>query len=280
MKICWDNLEKLRYSHKTKKWYQGNATYILNEGCKNCGESFLQAYDSKFCSVQCSNVWIKDNRRIIIKCLNCGGIFKVIPYYKNRLFCNEKCSHKYMKKENHPMYNKHHSENSKRKMSKAHIDKILSEKHKKNIGKSQIGFKHSEKTKTKIRKSHLENNEKNGHWMQTKEGRKILSERAKWYIGENNPNWKGGVSIEPYCHVWSDKQYKESIKERDYYKCQNPSCNNKSDKLTGHHINYNKKNCAPGNIITLCVSCNGRANANRKSWSRFYKHILDMNSLK
>lgn len=41
--------------------------------------------------------------------------------------------------ENHPMYGKHHSEESKNKMSESHKGKTLSEEHKKNIGKSNKG---------------------------------------------------------------------------------------------------------------------------------------------
>lgn len=87
--------------------------------------------------------------------------------------------------------------------------------------------------------------------------------------GNRNSNWKGGVSFEPYCEEWKDQDYKESIKERDGYKCLNPTCGCQCDILSVHHIDFNKKNCKPTNLITLCVSCNSSANKNRvwhKSW--------------
>jgi hypothetical protein len=90
------------------------------------------------------------------------------------------------------------------------------------------------------------------------------------FSGENHPNWKGGISCEPYCDAWADKEYKESIKERDGYRCQNPDCWKTSTRLTIHHIDYNKKNCSPNNLITLCNSCNPRANYNRSFWIKFY----------
>lgn len=92
--------------------------------------------------------------------------------------------------------------------------------------------------------------------------------------GKNHYNWKGGITCEPYCSVWLDKEFKKSILERDNYQCQNPDCWGTSKKLTGHHIDYNKKNCDPSNIITVCDSCNIRANYNRKYWQNFYTDIM------
>jgi hypothetical protein len=92
--------------------------------------------------------------------------------------------------------------------------------------------------------------------------------------GENHPNWKGGISCEPYCEQWKDEEYKESIKERDGYICLNPECNKNSNRLSIHHIDYNKKNCHPLNLITLCVSCNSKANTNRKWHEEWYKAII------
>ena len=91
--------------------------------------------------------------------------------------------------------------------------------------------------------------------------------------GPGHPNWKGGISCEPYCDAWADKEYKEDIKARDDYKCQNPDCWRTSNKLILHHVDYNKKNCSPTNLITLCASCNSRANFNREYWIKFYINI-------
>ena len=92
--------------------------------------------------------------------------------------------------------------------------------------------------------------------------------------GENSYNWKGGISNEPYCDVWTDEEYKQDIKERDNYKCQNPGCWGNSKILCLHHINYDKKNCEPDNLITLCNSCNSRANANRVDWEPYYRALV------
>ena len=94
--------------------------------------------------------------------------------------------------------------------------------------------------------------------------------------GENNPNWTGG-SKDSYCSIWRNKDYKESIKERDNYKCQNPECwyyHVGKKYLVLHHIDYNKLNCHPTNIITVCNSCNTRANFNKEKWEELYSNLM------
>ena len=91
--------------------------------------------------------------------------------------------------------------------------------------------------------------------------------------GTKHYNWKGGISNEPYCDAWADKEYKESIRERDNYECQNPDCWRVSKRLSVHHIDYIKKNCGPDNLITLCASCNTRANTNKDYWQDLYTKI-------
>jgi hypothetical protein len=91
---------------------------------------------------------------------------------------------------------------------------------------------------------------------------------------DGNPNWQGGKSFEPYCHIWSDKGYKEDIKQRDNYVCRNPCCFNDSNVLCLHHIDYDKKNCHPMNLITVCRNCNTRANYNREWHQEWYQTLM------
>jgi len=93
-------------------------------------------------------------------------------------------------------------------------------------------------------------------------------------MGSGHHNWKGGISKEPYCQDWS-KDLKEFVKERDGYKCMNPDCWGKDRILSVHHIDYNKKSCGAENLITVCRSCNSRANTDRKWHESWYKAILN-----
>lgn len=111
-----------------------------------------------------------------------------------------------------------------------------------------------------------------GHWSQ---GVRCLVCAVINKAGSGNPNWKGGISCEPYCQDWT-KEYKDFIKDRDGYKCLNPCCTSKTpNDLTVHHINYNKKLCGPENLITICRSCNGKANYDREYHEVWYKAILN-----
>ena len=53
MKICWDNLEKMKFT-KNGNWKKNTSVYYEKE-CINCQESYLGTINSKFCSLSCSN---------------------------------------------------------------------------------------------------------------------------------------------------------------------------------------------------------------------------------
>jgi len=114
----------------------------------------------------------------------------------------------------------------------------------------------------------------NSTWTNYQSGKRCVNCAILNRTGENSYLWKGGISCEPYCDVWLDKDYKESIKKRDNYQCQNDSCFETSTRLCLHHINYIKKDCNPKNLITLCTSCNTRANTNREFWEIYYKQKI------
>ena len=71
-------------------------------------------------------------------------------------------------------------------------------------------------------------------------------------------DWLGFISNEPYCFDWKSKEMKEYFKDRDNYdKCPLPWCNGKNPyDLVRAHIDNNKQNCHPDNIIRICRGCN------------------------
>jgi predicted RNA-binding Zn-ribbon protein involved in translation (DUF1610 family)/predicted DNA-binding protein (UPF0251 family) len=119
-------------------------------------------------------------------------------------------------------------------------------------------------------------------------GQILCRECAMIKFGENHRGekafgWKGGLSFEPYDYKFNDR-LKEQIRKRDNYTCQ--LCGKKQNgiKLSVHHIDYNKKNSNPTNLISLCsaqrgivtnnTSCHTKTNANRKYWTKYFNNLL------
>lgn len=121
-------------------------------------------------------------------------------------------------------------------------------------------------------KRNLENNP-----MKDKEIRKKVGLKLKGMFAlEKNPMWKGGLSFEPYTTNWT-KALRKYIRERANYTCQlcGKVQKDKHRLFDVHHIDYNKKNCDPENLITLCMECHGKTNINRKKWIKKFMKLKE-----
>ncbi len=67
---------------------------------------------------------------------------------------------------------------------------------------------------------------------------------------------------------------RELIRERDGYMCQLCGCLQEdcSERLSIHHIDYNKKNDSLNNLIALCRSCHSKTQVNRLEWKERFNH--------
>lgn len=99
--------------------------------------------------------------------------------------------------------------------------------------------------------------------------KKISVSRKGKHSGENHWNWKGGITHFPYSVDWN-KTLRISIRERDKYTCQ--LCREKQGDYAFdiHHIDYDKKNCNPENLVTLCRSCHAKTNNDRSYWIDYF----------
>lgn len=135
----------------------------------------------------------------------------------------------------------------------------LTTKWKNKIRRSLIGHKVSDETRKKLRKSH--------RGMKKPWVRDRLIKLTK----EEHPNWQGGKSFEPYGLEFNEN-LKEVIRNRDRRKCK--ICEKtelkEGKKLSVHHIDYDKKNNNPNNLITLCVCCHIKTNYNKKYWIKYF----------
>lgn len=100
MKICWDNLDNIRYSRKTGKFCKDRCYYVYIDKCEICEEPFLARCYSKY------------------------------------RYCDKECSNK---SENNAMYGKKHSKEARQKMSKVKKGKKLSEETKKKQSNAKSG---------------------------------------------------------------------------------------------------------------------------------------------
>lgn len=96
--------------------------------------------------------------------------------------------------------------------------------------------------------------------------------RSSLMRGDGNPNWSGGLSRLPY--PWDFRETSKKVIERDGFICQNPGCDGTDERLTTHHINYDKQDCRQENLICLCSSCNSKANFGRHEWQMFYESVM------
>ena len=101
------------------------------------------------------------------------------------------------------------------------------------------------------------------------------SPKTEFKKGENHPCFNDWSSREPYGKKFSPK-LKEKIRIRDNHFCQ--ECWKKEEqvktKLGIHHIDYNKQNNNPLNLISLCKKCHAKTNFDRKHWKRHFKNIM------
>ncbi len=93
--------------------------------------------------------------------------------------------------------------------------------------------------------------------------------------GKKNVNWHGGISMKPKKYNYNPK-LKASIKERDEYQCK--ICfkyqSGLNYNLGVHHIDYNKRNDNPNNLITLCKSCHSKTSFNRGGWIEYFTNFM------
>lgn len=171
------------------------------------------------------------------------------------------------------------SEETRRKISKAQkgqTRKPLKEETKKKIGDANRGRKHTAIAKQKMSQSRTGKKSNNKGKTFSEEARKHMSDAAKGkHLGENNGNWRGGVTKHYAYKRWKSRAYQirknnvdgffthnewETLKAQYAYTC--PMCKRKEPdiKLTADHvIPISKGGCNNiCNIQPLCRSCNSK----------------------
>jgi hypothetical protein len=139
------------------------------------------------------------------------------------------------------------------KMSASFKGRIFSAEHRKRLSRASTGKTLSIETRKKI--------------SETKKQQKLR--------GEHCPRWRGGLQTESYPREF--RRITEEIRQRDGYLCRMPGCRYAGSfrKNPVHHIDYNKHNLSPENLITLCRPHHAQTSAgDRVAWELL---LRDMN---
>jgi hypothetical protein len=151
------------------------------------------------------------------------------------------------------------SEETKLKISRTLKGRQFTELHRQNLSAAQrgrpghmLGHHHLEKTKETLRKCKLK---------------------------EQNPNWKGGVSFEPYCPKFTNA-FKERVRAYFGYQCLGcgHTWQQEEKKLSVHHVNFNKKTCCDNSIpffVPLCSTCHNKTQKNRMFWQYWFTEMIN-----
>jgi len=227
-----------------------------------CSHKCLGEWQSKNCRGKNAFNYIDGRTKAKHYCIesNCNNEISYNNWKQGKGRC-KKCDDLYQKGrscnkgKNHPMFGKHHTEETKKKISRTRI------KNGKTKGKNHpmFGKHHTEETKKKMSLAKL--------------GKK-LTEETKRLLSLSHGGTGNPYEVDDYPKIFF--KIRDSIRKRDNYTCQN--CDMTEEEhlivcgtvLSVHHIDYNKKNSKENNLIILCNQCNVRANKNRNYWKEFY----------
>ena len=259
--------------------------------CKQCGKKFktkpcyIKRGGGKYCSHKCFGLSCKGIKISGERLKNMSEAHKGIKHTeetKKKLseiakkqwadpIARRKIEKAFEEKRNYlgeknPFYGKHHTDEAKKNMSLNHV---------------RLFGKNNHNWKEKVECTCIECNNKFKIIPSEAKERKFCNKKchdswkSKNDFAENNNNWRGGKSFEPYSTLFN-KQLKERIRVRDNFTCQlcgvpELECNR---RLSVHHIDYDKKNCEADNLILLCASCNSKVNKNRNNWKLYFKEKL------
>lgn len=198
------------------------------------------------------------------------------------------------KGKNNPNYGKTPSKETRRKNSESQKGRIFSVEHRRKNSEAQkgsrnhnYGKKHSNETRRKMSEaqkgrtisaehrrklSEANKGTRSAMWGKkfSAEHRRKISEAQKRKIGEQNQNWQGGKSFEPYG-VEFNGALRQAIREREGFACQLCGVLENGQAHCCHHIDYDKANNKLENFYLLCHGCHSRTNSKRAFWTNLFQ---------
>lgn len=133
--------------------------------------------------------------------------------------------------------------------------------------KLRLEANHWSQREIEILKSDYHSNNSGELSLLLKRDKKAIFDKA-YQLGLTNPHWAYIEDKHQYPPEWTS-ELKAQIMERDNFTCQLQQC--KDTPLCVHHIDYNKSNCKPSNLITLCFCCHAKTNVHRNYWTSLFQ---------
>lgn len=97
---------------------------------------------------------------------------------------------------------------------------------------------------------------------------------------EDNVNWNGGTSNEPYPFEFNE-EFKERIRKRYNHTCMICKLTQEhvGHTLRVHHVDYDKDNLDPDNFVPLCMSGHSvtTGKKNRSYWTNVLQNVVNVN---
>lgn len=98
--------------------------------------------------------------------------------------------------------------------------------------------------------------------------------QSKHRRGKKSAGYINGQSEGKYDWKFNNK-LKEKIKKRDNYTCRLCKVKASSKELSVHHIDYDKNNSHPRNLVSLHKECHSKTNRNRDYWMNYFYDSID-----
>lgn len=184
----------------------------------------------------------------------------------------------------HPLFGKHHSEETKKKISETNSKQVISLETRQKIsekmagsGNPRYGVKLSadqiSRQKTSLKEFYDNNPDRK------KEIKDTFLKNRTTRKGKDCNFWKGGISFEPYCPKFN-KDLKERVRAFFNYECM--MCGKPEHlncyKLSIHHVEYDKSACCNGKPVqfaALCHHCHSKTNFDRPRWESMLHRIIE-----
>lgn len=222
--------------------------------CEICGVEFetnrfdLERGMGRFCSRRCKN--IAQERKKVRNCEHCGRQF-IARDSENKRYCSYRCSaHSRIKYKTCPICGK----------------RFVADKGKDNKTYCSLTCKGKASRNYVIRT--CENCGKTYETSYHRRKRFCSARCAKKFSMDSefiNTTYQGFTP-----------SLKKSIRQRDNYACQLCGKTEQKREFSVHHVDYNKANCHPSNLITLCDTCHPKTHYNRAYWTEYFRSRHDV----